>query len=458
MQHVLTVCIMLLGGLSLLAQNTWVQDGPFKRFEGESAITSKYLGSSEAEGYPIVEQQSSITQIDLITGAVTPRDKPAQGSWVHLPRAPTMLVSAVSSDGATAVSFNDVWLGQITRQIQINQTTDGLEVDPTDTWIASDQSVGAIVFAPTPFTPDDQASYLIVVFKQEQVTFTLRVKAQNDIDIYVRPDLEYGVLVYLRGNGLTFPPSIEEVFTNGGYLRYEPDGRRTTMGLPTRGPGGGKGRKIIWHSNKADRLLMTDENASGALLIKASNGIVVDSIISSKLFPGKRIKILSASGNQNETWMATHAQVDDQSAIVLWSMPLVVEGSAEFFTQGDQATKQMPLSPWDIIIPFISSTPTSNVLYSWDRKDLVSVEEQTYTTQMVSPLPASEFIRIAVTGLNATVQYRVISADGAVNANGSALAFDGECRINVSDLACGVYSIAIEYADTVKFARFIVSR
>jgi hypothetical protein len=458
MHQVVALTLFLVGGLQIAAQNTWVQDGPFKRYSGEFEITSIYLGCSEAEGYPIVEQPTSITQVDLVTGAATPHSKPQEGSWNFLPRVPTVMVSAETSENQTTIRFNDVWLGSITRQIQVAESTAGIDIDVTDTWIAPDQTMGVVVFTPTPSTPSGDSSYLIVVFKAEKVTMSLRVKAKNDIDIYVRPDIESGVLVYLRGNELTFPPSTEEQFTYGGYLRYDSDGSQSLMPLPTRGPGSGKGRKIIWHSNKADRLLMTDENVSGALLVKASNGIVVDSILASKLFPGQSIKILSASGNIRETWMATHAQVDDKSAIILWSMPLVVEGSAEFFNQGDKASKQMPLSPWDILIPFISSSATGNVLYSWDRRDFVSVSERASVVDNVSPLPAFDFINVSAYGLEGTIKYQISATTGDVIKQGEALAYDGTCRIDVAELPAGVYAALLETSSTVKFARFIVSR
>lgn len=458
MRNVVVLTLFLAGGMQNTAQNSWVQDGPFQRYGGNFEISSMYLGCSVAEGNPIVEQPASITQADLLTGVATPHSKPAEGTWKFLPRVPTVMVSSETSDNQTTVRFNDVWLGQITRQIQVAESTADLEVDVTDTWIAPDQTIGAIVFAPTPSTPVGNAAYLIVVFNDDAVTMSLRVKAKNDIDIYVRPDIDYGVLVYLRGSELTFPPDTSEQFTYGGYLRYEPDGRRTQMPLPTRGPGSGKGRKIIWHSNKADRLLMTDENASGALLVKASNGIVVDSILASNLFPGQNIKILSASGNKRETWMATHAQVDNKSAIILWSMPLVVEGSAEFFNQADQTTKQMPLSPWDIVIPFISSAPSGNVLYSWDRRDFVSVSERATIAGVVSPLPAFDFVNVSADGLEGRVRYQISSATGNVSKQSEAIAYDGTCRIEVAELASGVYTAMLESGSTVKFARFIVSR
>ena len=272
---------------------------------------------------------------------------------------PSQTVSG--SDGATAttVFIRDIWKNIARAEIEIPVRTVDLMLDATDTWVAEDGSEGVIVFSPGPNTPEGAEEYVFAFYKGSEVTFTQRVKPKVDVDIYVRPT-DDGPIVYLRGNGISFPPSDEEIFTNASYLMYSSDGSIEQLRLDQRGPGSGKGRQIIWHSNKWDRLVLIDEFASGAMLVKASNGIFVDSITGSQVNPGSTVKILSASGNNRDTWMATHADVGGKKALILWAMPDVREVTSVSFGSSDNSTKQMPLSDWDIIIPYISSNGNSH--------------------------------------------------------------------------------------------------
>ena len=183
---------------------------------------------------------------------------------------------------------------------------------------------------------------------------------------------------------------------------------------------------------------MTDGFASGALLVKASNGIVVDSIVSVSIDPGD-VKILSASGNNGDRWMTTHTKVGDKNALILWAMPETVEVSTILFDASDNATKQMPLAPWFIIVPFISSNGDSHTLYSWDPQDVVSVDEESEASASpIYPNPANNVANIPMNDREGALNYVILDVAGSVVMRGSTV--DGE--INVSPLPSGSYIIA----------------
>ena len=350
---------------------------------------------------------------------------------------PSQTVSG--SDGATAttVFIRDIWKNIARAEIEIPVRTVDLMLDATDTWVAEDGSEGVIVFSPGPNTPEGAEEYVFAFYKGSEVTFTQRVKPKVDVDIYVRPT-DDGPIVYLRGNGISFPPSDEEIFTNASYLMYSSDGSIEQLRLDQRGPGSGKGRQIIWHSNKWDRLVLIDEFASGAMLVKASNGIFVDSITGSQVNPGSTVKILSASGNNRDTWMATHADVGGKKALILWAMPDVREVTSVSFGSSDNSTKQMPLSDWDIIIPYISSNGNSHTLYYWDPADVVSVDEQRATSdqQRLYPNPATNVVNVPLPGGQGALDYVVVDGMGNFVQRGSTTG-----TIDVSPLPTGAYTI-----------------
>ncbi len=404
-----------------------------------------------------MEFENAIAEIDLVTGTSTVHSKPAEGTWTYVPRNSKMMVKVDASDGeaaTTTLSFYDTWLATTVATVTANVNTSKLAVDVLDTWIADDGSIGAAVFAPTPSTPSESLEYVIVVFDKNVVRDIRRVKPKVDVDIYVRPHPDEGVLVYIRGNGISFPPSTEEVFTNASYIVYGPDGALKQLSLPERGPGSGKGRRIIWHSNKWDRLLFADEYASGGLLVKASNGIPVDTIDQSSLDPTKPLRFLTACGNNNDRWMVTHAKVGEKNALILWAMPETVETETLEFETSDPALKQMPLSQWSILIPFLSVSTSGNALYAWDPQDVVSVHEAPSTRAAVSPLPSSDRVRIALDGWNGSVQYAMVDAVGTEVERGFGIADFGSLDVHVSHLPSGVYLVTIQPVNESSLCRY----
>jgi hypothetical protein len=327
----------------------------------------------------VVEFGAGLAEINLVSGQATTHQRPSEGTWTIVPRNPHMMAKVERGSGdapTTTVTFHDVWKGTAINTVTAQVNTTDLQLDLEDTWINDEGSVGAAVFSPTSSTPTDRLEYVIVVFNKDGVTFLKRVKPKIDVDIYIRPHPDSGLIVYLRGNGIAFPPSTSEEFTDENYITYSAAGYRVLLDLEPRGPGSGKGRRLIWHSNKYDRLLFSDEFASGALLVKASTGGAVDTIDQSKLDPSKPVRILSASGNNKDLWMVTHTKVGDKNALVLWAMPDMREVSSIEFASSDPATKRLPASTWSVVIPFLSTSTSGNALYAWDAQDVLGVEDQ----------------------------------------------------------------------------------
>ncbi|RPI69657.1 MAG: T9SS C-terminal target domain-containing protein [Ignavibacteriae bacterium] len=430
---------------SLHAQS-WQQEGALKRWTGK-AITQPVLGCATGEGNPVVDVGSAIAEVNLTSGALSEHSRGNDAATFFLPRAPKVFASVAhkNTEGAgVTLTFTNSWEGGSLGSVDAAVNVEALQLDVTDTWVADDGREGCAVFAPSSSTPDSLKEYVIIFFRNGETTFIHRVKPKVDVDIYVQPNTEDGLVAYLRGNGISFPPSTEEVFTNGNYLRYDASGRMTRLNLPTRGPGSGKGRFIIWSSVKWDRLLMTDEFASGALLVKASNGIIVDSITSSVVAPGETVKILSASGNINDRWMATHAKVGSKNVLILWAMPDTKEVTSVEFSANDAAKKQMPLSPWTIVIPFLSSADGTNTLFSWNPQDVVSVDEESARNSVtVYPLPATDHVTIVTTIPDGDVTYALISNSGERIATGTSTIVGGTLDISTSTLPSGFYTVEL---------------
>ena len=427
-----------------LQAQSWQQEGSLKRWSGKS-ITSPLLGCVAGEGDPIVDVGSAIAAVNLTSGALSEHARGSEATWIFLPRAPKVFASVThkNTEGpGVTLTFANSWEGGSLGSVDAAVNVEALQLDVADTWVADDGREGCAVFAPSSSTPDSLKEYVIIFFRNGEPTFIHRVKPKVDVDIYVQPNTDDGLVAYLRGNGISFPPSTEEVFTNGNYLRYDASGRMTRLNLPTRGPGSGKGRFIIWSSVKWDRLLMTDEFASGALLVKASNGIIVDSITSSVVAPGESVKILSASGNINDRWMATHTKVGTKNVLILWAMPETKEVTSVEFAANDVAKKQMPLSPWTIVIPFLSSADGDNTLFSWNPQDVVSVDEEPININCRAyPLPATDQVTITSPQTEGTTSYRVISAVGNVVMEGTAQIVNGTFELSTSTLGIGWYMV-----------------
>lgn len=435
----LVILILLIAATGVSAQS-WDREGSVKRWSGGGSITSPYLGCATIFGDPTIQAGKSLAEVSLEAGTTETRSFPDEDNWHFLPRQPRTGARVLSGEGgaqSTTVYIRDIWKNVARTQIEIPARTVDLMLDVTDTWVAEDGSEGVIVFAPGPNTPEGSEEYVFAFYNGTEVTFTQRVKPKVDVDIYVRPT-DDGPVVYLRGNGISFPPSEEEVFTNASYLMYSPDGSIEQLRLDQRGPGSGKGRQIIWHSNKWDRLVLIDEFASGAMLVKASNGIFVDSITGSQVNPGTTVKILSASGNNRDTWMATHADVGGTKALILWAMPDVREVTSVKFSGSDNATKQMPLSDWDIIIPYISSNGGSHSLYYWDPADVVSVSENgdRVSDTGVYPNPATDVVNVTLPVGQGALDYTIVNSLGNFVQRGSTTG-----TIDVSPLPIGAYTI-----------------
>ena len=444
----------------LLAQQGWNREGALRRFTGD-AIVSEWSGCQPPPGNPVVEIGGSLMEVDLQDGTTIKKNKP-EGNWVFVPRQPKLMAQVTrtsESGGTTTVAFYDTWLGSQIASVTAEVNTEALQLDMSDTWVAGDGSEGCLVFSPVESTPEGSEEYVAAFFEGTTVTFILRVKPKVDLDLYVRPGSDSGTLCYIRGNGISFPPSTEEVFTNASYLVYQSNGRREQLPLPQRGPGSGKGRTIIWHSNKWDRLLFTDEAAGGALLVKASNGIVVDSITTVSIDPGP-MKVLSASGNINDRWMTTHAKVGSKNALILWAMPETVETEVVLFSESDPARKQMPLAPWSIVVPFVSSNGGANTLFSWDPQDVVSVSEDggRRTEDGVWPNPAKEIVNIVINA-DGACRFVLVNAAGMRVEEGTANASEGRLSIDTSMLESGIWSMLITTANnTIHHQRFVINR
>ncbi len=429
------------------AQNSWTVEGGLRRWRGEE-IKGQQLGCSSIGGNPVTSETNRLQEVDLATGNVSSRAVPDDGMWTYIPRNPNMLVWAARDSAKpdqTTLRFYNATEGGMVGSVEVDVNTTTLAVDVTDTWVADDASIGAVVFAPTPATPSDSAAYLVIVFDKDGVKWTKNIKPKVDVDIYVRPEPEEGVLVYVRGNGLQITGYAEEVFTNASYIYFNPNGQLKQLSLPERGPGSGKGRRILWHSNKWDRLVFTDEYASGLFIIKASNGIPIDTVEHLSIAATAPLRIISASGNSTDRWMITHAKTADKNALVLWAMPDLKEVTTHLFETSDPALKQLPLSPWSVIFPFLSVSQSGNALYAWDPQDILDVAEDVQHERVVaSPLPASQTVRIAVPSTDALLRYAVYSSIGLKMLGGEGLANNGELTINVGELPAGLYTVTVQ--------------
>jgi len=167
------------------------------------------------------------------------------------------------------------------------------------------------------------------------------------------------------------------------------------------------------------------------------------------------LRILSASGDNRQKWMATHVRVGEKNAITLWAMPETKEVTSEMFATTDIAVKQMPMSPWAIVIPFVSSTDGGNALYAWDSQDVLSVDENEMHDASISPLPATDYINIAAQGMEGNVRYAVTSVDGQTLLAGNSSMYDGACRLEVNTLPAGVYVCTLKTENAFTTTRFI---
>lgn len=442
------VILLFFCATTIMSAQSWQQEGALKRWTGGAAISSSAIGCVAGEGNPIVDFGSKIGEVNLTSGGVTEHSRGDQSSLIFLPRSPKVFLNVTHDANRVTLAYTNSTSGVALGSVSADVDASALQIDQADTWISDDGIEGCAVFAPSSSTPEEKKEYVVIVFRGGEVTFMQRIKPKVDVDIYVQPNTDDGLVYYVRGNGMSFPPSTEEVFTNGSYLRYDASGRRTRLDLPTRGPGSGKGRFIIWSSTKWDRLLMTDEFASGALLVKASNGIVVDSITSSAVAPGEQLRILSASGNINDRWMATHARVGSKNVMILWAMPETKEVTSVEFAANDAATKQMPLSPWTIVIPFLSSQNATHTLFSWNPQDVVSVDEDVVKgASSVYPLPATDHVTVTTTLNDGEVSYAITSSTGERIATGTAVITNGTFNINTSSLPSGLYTV--DYSSTL---------
>ncbi len=436
----ITIAVLLAAAVSAQAQS-WERQGSVKRWIGGQPITGPYVGCATLMGDPTVQTGQGLSEVALTSGTPTSRSFPEGSTWYFLPRQPRVgaqVITAIQGGPEeSVVRLRNLWTSEDVGEVTIPVRTSELQLDQTDTWVSEDGSQGCVVFSPKPSTPDSLKEYVFAFFTGSTVTFTQRVKPKVDVDLYVRPTDE-GILVYLRGNGMSFPPSTEEVFTNASYIVYQADGSLEQLRLDQRGPGSGRGRKIIWHSNKWDRLVLIDEFASGAMLVKASNGIFVDSITTSKVDPNGAVKILSASGNNRDTWMATHANVGSKNVMILWAMPDVREVTSIDFGS-DNASKQMPLSDWDIIIPYMSNNGDSHTLFYWDPADVVSVSEQraANSEQRVFPNPAADIVNVSLPEGQGALDYVIVDAVGTTVLRGTSFG-----TIDISPLPAGAYTIA----------------
>lgn len=431
------------------AQNSWTVEGGLRRWRGEE-IKSQQLGCSSISGNPVTSETNRLQEVDLATGNISSRAVPDDGMWTYIPRNPNMLVWAARDSAKpdqTTLRFYNATEGGMVGSVEVDVNTTTLDVDVTDTWVADDASIGAVVFAPTSSTPADSAAYLVVVFDKDGVKWIKRIKPKVDVDIYVRPEPDEGVLVYVRGNGLQITGYAEEVFTNASYFYFNPDGQLKQLSLPERGPGSGKGRRILWHSNKWDRLVFTDEYASGLFIIKASNGIPIDTVEHLSMAPSAPLRIISASGNSNDRWMITHAKTADKNALVLWAMPDLKEVTTHSFETTDPALKQLPLSAWSVIFPFLSVSQSGNALYAWDPQDILDVPESEYHQRVVaSPLPASQTVNVPVPSADVVLRFAVYSSTGQHVLGGKGIANNGQLAINVGELPAGSYTVIVQSA------------
>lgn len=441
-------CLLIQEGT---AQDGWTKEGNLRRWRG-AEITGTQFGCSAVTGNPTIELDKEVAEIDLVTGASTKHVKPTEEGWKYVPRNANLMIKVeldTVNSKTTIYLFNVVQNGLV-RDLEADVSTATLTPDPADVWASDDGSIGAVVFAPTSATPADSLWYVILLFDKTGVRQIKKVKPKVDLDIYVRPDPDdAGVLVYLRGNGLQLSGYQDEVFTNASYIYFNPDGQIKQLNLPERGPGSGKGRKIIWHSNKYDRLVFADEYASGIFLVKASNGIPIDTVEHLSIEPAAPLRIISASGNKTDKWMVTHAKTGDKNVLVLWAMPETREVTTVQLETSDPAIKQMPLSPWSVVIPILSVSQSGNALYAWDAQDVLSVDESTTAHRaLASPLPTSHNVSIPLEGWSNEADYRIVNSLGQEVLGGSGTVAGGSLTVNVQSLQPGIYTAVVTNRST----------
>jgi hypothetical protein len=125
-------------------------------------------------------------------------------------------------------------------------------------------------------------------------------------------------------------------------------------------------------------------------------------------------------------------------------MPETKEVTSVEFSANDAAKKQMPLSPWTIVIPFLSSADGTNTLFSWNPQDVVSVDEESARNSVTAyPLPATDQVTIVTTIPDGDVAYTIISNSGERLATGTSTIAGGTLDINTNALPSGLYTVEL---------------
>jgi|GEM_PF-3004161 len=471
MKKYYTLCLLILailpwGQSMVLAQAGWHRDGSLWQYE-DLNIVSNTIGADETmNGSPVITVGRSLQRVDISAGNTESYDFPPEGNWIQLPRSPYFVLQVVhkrEGDPSATFTFFNVKTSAMMDPITISASASTLEVDQNNTWISQTGSAGAVVLKPAAGIPVTESEYLVLLFKSDGSTQVRRIKPKVDIDIYVR-DVNEEPFVYIRGNGLSFPPETEEVFTNGGYLIYDVNGDTRQLSLPTRGPGSGKGRHILWHSNKWDRLLIADEAASGCMLVKASNGLPTDTVEHSSQNPSAILKLLSASGNKSENWVVSYATIDSKPILLLWAMPALKEVTSYDLSQKDGAIPTLPCSKWNTVVPFIVTQANKHALYKWDPQDIVSVNESRMDESAkvnAYPAPARDVVTLSSATLRGQVAFTITSISGEVMQTGTSVVDNGVMSINTGMLPAGVYAILLHIAENphqTARARIIINR
>lgn len=452
----LVAFVFVVGAISGQAQ--WEKQGKFRMYNTNAGIKSAFLAAIPAGGNAVFKGDASIYDVHLVTGTKVEHKFPEGEGWQFLPRSPYVALKAETGSNTT-LTLHDMWgnaaLGTLTAKLE----TTGMFVQLNNTWVADDGLMGCVVFGPPEGASNEGAEFLIVFFKDGLVTGSQRIKNKADIDIYVMPHPDYDMLAFVRGNGLTvYPNETEEVFTYGSYLAYRPNGSFERLSVPVRGPGSGKGRRIVWSSSKWDRLLLSDDAASGAILIKASNGIVVDSITSSKVDPGKPLTFLSASGSSDSRWMVSHTKVGDKFAMILWAMPETVEATSEVLAAADDSRKILPSSDWKLILPFLKEKNGEYTLFAWDPEDIVSVQEKRTLLQLHGAFPQPSSTNVTFTGLSSTPEIlsaKVYDGKGLCVSVQNVRVAEGTVTLNTSELVMGVYNVVLSDGSKIFTTRFV---
>ncbi|NQW31025.1 MAG: T9SS type A sorting domain-containing protein [Ignavibacteria bacterium] len=458
--RVSVVYCMLVATINTSAQ--WVKEGQFRRYNTNAGITTPFLAAIPAGGNAVFRGTSSIFDVHLTTGTKVEHKLPAGGDWQFLPRSPYIAMMTTAEGENTIIALHNVWTNESLGSVTAALDTKGMFVQFSNTWVADDGLMGCVLFGPAPGAPAAGADFQLMFFKDGIMTGQQRIKNKSDIDIYVMPHPDYEMLAFVRGNGITlYPNTTEEVFTYGSYLGYRPDGSYERLSLPTRGPGSGAGRRIVWSSSKWDRLLIADEAANGAILIKASNGIVVDSITSSKVDPGKPLTFLSASGSSDSRWMISHSKVGDKHALILWAMPETVEATSEVLDASDDSRKILPTSEWKLIMPFLKEKNGEFTLFAWDPEDIVSVNEKANVIAMTGAHPQPSYSHVTLRGVQdiaGTHSATIYDVNGLSVSHENVEVTNNSVTLNTTNLRTGVYNVVINSGTNVFTARFVQQR